>query len=489
MNHIKRFLTPLLLITTAFLAVSSYAATWDHVRGDASGSGFADVVTLPALRPSATVPGLGTFAPGANPVIGPDGTVYLGNEQGELIALHPDGKLFWRRNLGPPTQSILASPVVDIDGSIYVLGVRSYTDHRVAPAAKRNETRLHRFEPGGGLAWTALLPRHYPSVPAFADNGTTTASPSIWRDGAQAAVLIPVFYRGVVSKDVRLLAFSTGGNVIADKLVGSLDPGTVVADPGWLKYLGGMGFCAHSAQPSDPADRLPASIDIPMPPVTTFIYQGGGTPWIIATDRNRSLVGWTFSMGGGFVERFRRSWNGLHVLGAPMVLPDGHSVVSQGEQKYDEWCENFAIENAHISYFGPNAVPFSDVPIFTQIPLARTGDGRIVAVVYFGFTVMRDSNNIQSVNYSGESIAPAAVSRTHIFISTAGSMRTYDVNTLAKVGEVDWFGGGRSGPIIGPQGQVYALASNVLFIWPGPKCATPRCLSVGTHAQDIIKLR
>src|SRR3546814_15636827 len=60
----------------------------------------------------------------------------------------------------------------------------------------------------------------------------------------------------------------------------------------------------------------------------------------------------------------------------------------------------------------------------------------------------------------GQTIASAAVSRSHIYVSTAGSMLTYDVNTLAKVGEVSWFGGGQSGPAIGPDGRIYALASN-----------------------------
>ncbi len=61
------------------------------------------------------------FAPGVAPVFGPDGTVYLGDEQGVLFALHADGSIAWKQQLGPG-QSIQASPVVDTDGSIYVVG-------------------------------------------------------------------------------------------------------------------------------------------------------------------------------------------------------------------------------------------------------------------------------------------------------------------------------------------------------------------------------
>lgn len=468
------------------LSAANAVAAWDHVRGDATGSGLANVPTAPALRPSATVPELGSFAPGANPVTGPDGTVYLGNEQGELIALHADGTPYWRRRLGPPSQSILASPVVDIDGSIYVLGVRSYTDHRVRPAARRSETRLYRFLPGGGLQWTALFPRLYPTVPALADNGASTASPTIWRHDADAAVLIPVVYRGLASKDVHLLAFSLGGGLMADKLVGAVVPATFGGGnvPGYWAVGCGLTivgclvppvtFCPGVATAPDAADALPSGIGASLPPVALFTFQGGGTPWIIATDQARSLVGWTFSPASGFIENFRRSWSGLQSLSAPMVMPDAHSVVGTAEMRYDNDC-GFRGIGGHLAFAGPNAIALSDASVVngTRAAPARTADGRIVVVHDFGFDVFRGSTRLQRISFPGQSIAPAAVSRTHIYISTAGSMRTYDINTLAQVGEVQWFGGGRSGPAIGADGRIYALASNVLFIWPGPGRPAP----------------
>jgi outer membrane protein assembly factor BamB len=53
--------------------------------------------------------GLGTFATGAGPVIAPDGSVYLGRQEGKLIGLHADGKPFWSRDVDPG-ESIVASP-------------------------------------------------------------------------------------------------------------------------------------------------------------------------------------------------------------------------------------------------------------------------------------------------------------------------------------------------------------------------------------------
>ena len=60
------------------------------------------------------MPNLGTFAPGAGPVVAPDGTVYLGTMEGKIIALHADGSPFWSRDIHPE-ERIIASPAVGAD--------------------------------------------------------------------------------------------------------------------------------------------------------------------------------------------------------------------------------------------------------------------------------------------------------------------------------------------------------------------------------------
>src|SRR5688500_185646 len=71
-------------LAAALLAgVPADAGTWDHSRGTAANTGFIDVTTAPATAPVLTVPGLGVFAPAAGPVIGTDGTAYVGNFHGE----------------------------------------------------------------------------------------------------------------------------------------------------------------------------------------------------------------------------------------------------------------------------------------------------------------------------------------------------------------------------------------------------------------------
>ena len=63
----------------------------------------------------------------------------------------------------------------------------------------------------------------------------------------------------------------------------------------------------------------------------------------------------------------------------------------------------------------------------------------------------------------------AAASHTHLFVSTTEAFLSYDTNTLAEVGRIDWGGGGASPPAIGPKGNVYAIAGDILFVFPAPR--------------------
>jgi hypothetical protein len=52
------------------------------------------------------------------------------------------------------------------------------------------------------------------------------------------------------------------------------------------------------------------------------------------------------------------------------------------------------------------------------------------------------------------------------FISTTDAFHTLDTNTLEEVAKSDLLGGGVSTPAIGPQGHVYTIVSNILFVFP-----------------------
>jgi outer membrane protein assembly factor BamB len=102
----RKSLAVALLAATCLGAGASGARAWDHAHGDPANTGFIDVKTAPAAAPVRVVRGLGLSAPGSGPVIGPDGTVYVGNNTGELRAFRPNGDLKWQARI--PGRGILA---------------------------------------------------------------------------------------------------------------------------------------------------------------------------------------------------------------------------------------------------------------------------------------------------------------------------------------------------------------------------------------------
>ena len=126
----------------------------------------------------------------APPVVGPDGTVYVGSvEPGDVQAISRDGAVVWMRDTGPVTVSpalgslyvatadgvlyafeedgtlrwrrdgltpASAAPAIATDGSIYLLGHKE----------------LFRFTPEGTLEWTASFDRPFRPGLVLSDDGT-----------------------------------------------------------------------------------------------------------------------------------------------------------------------------------------------------------------------------------------------------------------------------------------------------------------------------
>jgi hypothetical protein len=124
----------------------------------------------------------------------------------------------------------------------------------------------------------------------------------------------------------------------------------------------------------------------------------------------------------------------------------------------------------------PSSVrPVTGVGTILATP-TRIADDRFVAVEYradgSGLLLVRrvreETRVLSRTPLPGQSIVGAAASRTHLFVSTAGAFHTFDIETMGESGRFSWVGGGMSPPAIGPGGQVYAIASNILFIFPPP---------------------
>ncbi len=478
---ICRFSGSAAAVLVAALLGCGPASAWEFAHGDRDNSGFANVTTAPAGKGSVTVPGLGAFRPGAGPVIAPDGTVYLGTAQGRLIALHADGSPFWSRDI-TRGQSIVASPAIAPDGSIYVIGVERIRDNRVNPPKETINSTLHRFNSTG--AWLAQIP--------FPDHGgmgpAAIAPPGIWRFGGTEAIIVPTLYanRPNGRPMVRLIAFSPTGQVLDDKVMlgfasditGGTDGNTLeqvvcLVPPIVLACHISLGF-------TPPASWLLVDVP-PMPGVA--IVTGGGTPLILASDHHKDLIGYSFT-NQRFNEVFRRHQEDFFMRTPPMILPSGRAAI--GLQQVGDPHRADAGRLVLVTPNGSRTGQVDGVQALHAAP-TRLSDGRIVVVGARGrISVIKGTQIAATLNAPGRSIASAAASRNHLFVSAEGGFVTYDAATLAEVARVDWLGGGLNPPAIGPKGHVYAIASDILFVFPPPKLKGTKVATVGQPAGENI---
>jgi hypothetical protein len=434
---------------------SGLTMTWAHVYGNAANTSYADVATQAALGDEWRVPGLGSFAPGSGPVIGPDGTVYVGNSDGLLHAISPAGEIRWQRDT--PQQRIGASPVVGLDGSIYVIGLSREGE----PPNIRNDSTLYRFHPNGAMLWARSFPEGHP--PEWG-SGTTTASPNIWRSGNDEVIIVPHLYPTYGGHWVRLVAFSTTGGVVFNhkvtyvsyEITGSVD---------WTSFIPTINnlFGIEDTDLAPGLNQLPYDATLGMPGVGMYT-SGDGDPIVVVADNYENLVGYAFSPGDGFQELFRKHLtHGAIHMSTPVVLRDAHSVIV-----------GRSTDRAWLFFGGPSVVNWPEMPIpFSGAGPSVGADGLLAVARTGAVSSIATYPDRQVVNETppleAESIAPAAASRTHVFVSTVMALVTLDAVGLNIAKTFAWNrGGGLSTPAIGTDGRVYALAGDTLFCFPGP---------------------
>lgn len=192
-----------------------------------------------------------------------------------------------------------------------------------------------------------------------------------------------------------------------------------------------------------------------MPGVGVFTFAGGGAPHVIVSDQRHSIKGFTATSAAGLTDTFRMRDGGRSFFSAPMVLPDGHTLVSTG--------------NGEIVFAGPNGnkLPPARSPGIVYGPATLTLSGFAVVVGESGLAVLNNGKVVSQASLP-PSYTSASASRTHVFVSTTDAFITFDADAQLELQRFDWVGGGKSPPAIGPDGRVYAIASDILFIFPPP---------------------
>ncbi len=438
-----------LICAIAICTLSSWCyGAWTSAHGNVDNTGFAQVATAPAVFENQIgFANVGTVAPGANPVTAPDGTVYIGNLEGELIALHADGTPYWKRQLGSSDGVIMASPVIGADGSIYVVSGRSLS---VPLHGGGNATRgisiLHKFSAGGAWLFAAPFPVHFPTQSEWMTRGLTSAPPNIWRYDNIEVVMVPVYVATPGGFAIHLLAFNAlSGAVLADHRVNH----RVYDLMGYSPIMEALeSFFTFSFSVTIPPWIVP-----PMPGVA-IVPNSGGSPWIWMADNVSSTVALKFDPSTGFEEiyRFRDPGQPDRHSSAPMALPNVIAVVgtADGYVKFER--DSIVLSG----YYPISATP------------TRMADGRIAIVSGNWISVLSGGAVAHETQLSGRSIASVAASCNHVFAASENELVTFDAKTMTRVATLPWTDGGAYPPIIGPLGHVYGMTKWGLFVFAPP---------------------
>ncbi|MGH2349990.1 MAG: PQQ-binding-like beta-propeller repeat protein [Chloroflexota bacterium] len=122
---------------------------------------------------------LGPGRQGSSPTLGPDGTIYVLNDDGKLFAVAPDGSEKWTAQTGPV---LIASPALGQDGTVYCSSMDGRL-YAVAPPAGSSKE--------GSVRWTFDFAQHLGPTPLVVQEGAgggrdgkgSGASPTVARDG------------------------------------------------------------------------------------------------------------------------------------------------------------------------------------------------------------------------------------------------------------------------------------------------------------------
>jgi hypothetical protein len=252
---------------------------------------------------------------------------------------------------------------------------------------------------------------------------------------------------------VRLIAFTPEGQVLDDAVVRP-GAGDVTGGGDWGRLLDIIPHADYTRPKANDLMEVP-----PMPGVG--IGTSGGA-FVAASDHERELVGYSFA-NGRFTEVFRQRQD-FFMRTSPVI--SGSRVLIGLQETGDPKTIGRLFST---TFDASRSTRIDDIQAMHASP-TRLSDGRIVLVGTRGkVTVIEGNKVVGTKSAPGRSMASAAASRNHFFVSSEDAFVTFDAATLKEVSRVDWVGGGFHPPAIGPKGHVYAIASNILFVFPPPK--------------------
>jgi outer membrane protein assembly factor BamB len=412
--------------------------TWSQFQSGIAGEGFLAVNTELAVPPLLKWEADVGRAGFSSPVIGPDGTVYVGNLDGELVAISPEGTERWRRTFFD-NATIMSTPAVAADGSIFVV-ITNQSD-------SGPESTLNRVSSNGNLLWSRF---------AVEQGRVTTSSPRVF--GGFVFLYVPAQV-AVYDFDGNLV--STGVNVNCGTVCGG-SPGFDFLED-LLSTIGGGLLECTVLLPIDSADcwdnfvfefdgSTTAALPALDPTVAIFTHDEGG-PIVVALSAT-CMTGFRFNApnleflwqrkvyGGGCDDKPVIHGSPANIGGGLLVVADANGDVTAHDplngNEFWKYESDDSFYSTPASFFQPIFVASRD-----SVHLLDT-NGKLIS----------------KRSLLGRTQASFALSGNRAYIGTSAGLFTFDYEASLNF-TVDGAGATYvSTPAIGDDGTVYAATNS-----------------------------
>ena len=433
---------------------------WNQFGGNPGGSGFRLVnsTSAAALRWRTD---LQAHSDTSSPVVGPDGTVYIGTVNGRLVAVNPaNGRVTWRTEVAGTGELAVRTPAVADDGTIYCLctSLNVVRDHRPGAAGRTERgvrSVLAAVGPNGSVRWRMPVRTLSDLVGSGSVNGLFRGVPRVLSGPGGIARVIFAGTYWVVGPYPEFNENATGP--VAVRVLAIVDEqGRFLLFHSYEEFhveieLGGGGLDLSGATAEAPPSRLPSNAA----PCSEMPVVLGAFP---ATDPLTIVA-----PGVHGLYAFRWSETQGALTGAPAFFALDQAFPGPA-----------AFPNGLLAGRHRNSVTFIDLDTFTAVGAEPTyvyGPATVAGGLRHMYFLAREGvllavNSDGAVwkrrDLDGGSVAFPALSANHVHVSTTKGLLTFSLD-LDDMAFVAMDGGGYSSPAIGSDGTVYAAAGSKLL--------------------------
>lgn len=430
---------------------------WNQFQANAANQGFVLANTRPAITPRWFL-NVGPVA-FASPVIGPDGTIYIGNLAAELIAISPDGNQRWRKLLDDRPGSIISgAPAVSQSGHIYVITTyrAKVRDHRIGDIIRRyiSHSRLHCVDANGTLLWSFIFPNEL--VPVIQE-GSMLSAPKIIGH-LNPIIFISATYTAI-SPRLELFAINDSGNLIQRIVVSNYPLPTIIVDGGFIDILDSLWDFLDGVEfePSGGGPTLQELYGWQAPSIAIADFGAfANDPVIVVDDHHQQLSAFRFQ-NNSFIPLWNKSSTKQRKGVTPAIFLNSTVAVGQenGELALYDLLTGDALWKPW--YKAPHPIQSSATSFLNQIYLVASTS---VIALEGGGRLIKEFK--MSVNSLGAALGSPAMSANFVYVNAQEGLFSFSLD-LKDFTKNSIIPGGVSSPAIAEDGTVYAMGRNEIL--------------------------